>query len=102
MDKEIIRAMAKAERMMDSGEIPFVWAPSSQGIMERLACTKEIMKEFELESGQNVNSMIRSAIIDYNLTQLAKRIEEITDNIGIEEGFDFRKLMNEDNNDNSD
>lgn len=96
MDREIIRAMARSERMMDSGEIPFVWAPSSKGIMERLACTKEIMVEFDLECGQRVNSIIREAIIDYNITRLAERLEEIKDNLGIDDKFDFRNMMGDD------
>ena len=101
MDREILRAMARSERMMDSGEIPFVWAPSSAGIMERLACTKDIMKEFGLETGQRVNSILREAIISYNLEQLAIRLEEIADNVGIEDDFDFRKLMDDEDDNNS-
>lgn len=101
MDREILRAMARSERMMDHGDIPFVWAPSSAGIMERLACTKSIMEEFGLESGQRVNSILREAIIDFNLNELSKRLEEIADNIGLEEDFDFRKLMDDEDDNNS-
>lgn len=101
MDREIIRAMAKAERMMDKGEIPFVWAPSAKGIMERLACTQAIMEEFDLENEQTVNSIIREAIITYNLDQLRLRIEEITDNIGLDSEFDFRKQLGEDEDDDN-
>lgn len=101
MDREIIRAMAKAERMMDRGEIPFVWAPNATGMLERLACTQAIMEEFGLENEQSVNSIIREAIITYNLDQLRQRIEEITDNIGLDSDFDFRKQLNEDEDDNS-
>jgi hypothetical protein len=101
MDKDLIRAMAKAERMMDKGEIPFVWAPSARGIMERLACTNAIMEEFGLENAQTVNSMIREAILNYNLEQLRQRIEEITDNLGLDSEFDFRKQLDEDEDDNS-
>jgi hypothetical protein len=101
MDREIIRAMAKAERMMDSGELPYVWAPSAKGIMERLACTSEIMVEFDLVSGQRVNSMIREAIIDFNIKQMLDRLGDIADNIGLDPNFDFRKMMEDNDDDNT-
>jgi hypothetical protein len=97
MNREIIRAMARAERMMDSGEIPFVWAPSAKGIMERLACTSEIMVEFDLVSGQRVNSMIREAIIDFNINNMLDRLSDI----GLDPNFDFRKMMEDNDDDNT-
>lgn len=99
MNRQIIRAMAKAERMMDKGEIPFVWAPTSTGLMERLACTDEIMKEFELENGQRVNVFIREAIIEFNLNSITNRIADTLDNLGLDPNFDFRNMLKDDDND---
>ena len=50
-----IRALAKQERDMDSGALPFVL---SQG--ERLAVIPEVMKHLGLESGQVRSGQVRS------------------------------------------
>lgn len=99
MDKNIIRAMAKAERMMDSGELSFVWAPSASGINERLAITKHVMEEFDLVSGQNVNSIIRDAIISYNLKRLQDDLTDILDRATLDSNFDFRDLIGDNDED---
>ena len=93
MDKYIIRAMAKAERMMDSGEIPFVWATGPSGTPERLAISESIMEEFDLVSGQSINTMIRDAILDYNLKKLREDVENIIDKLTLDEKFDFRTML---------
>lgn len=96
MDKNIIRAMAKAERMMDSGEIPYVWAPGPAGRPERLAVSKAIMEEFGLETEQTVNSIIRDAILEYNLKRLQRDLEEILDRATLDKDFDFRTMLGDD------
>lgn len=101
MDKNIIRAMAKAERLMDSGEIPYVWAPGPSGSLERLAISKAIMEEFDLVAGQSVNSIIRDAILDYNLRKLRQELEDIIDKVSLDEDFDFRTMLG-DKDDNGD
>jgi len=101
MDKNIIRAMAKAERMMDSGEIPYVWAPGPSGSLERLAISKAIMEEYDLVEGQSVNSIIRDAILDYNLRKLRQELEDIIDKVSLDKDFDFRTLLG-DKDDNGD
>lgn len=101
MDKNIIRAMAKAERLMDSGEIPYVWAPGPSGSSERLAISKAIMEEFDLVAGQSVNSIIRDAILDYNLRKLRQELEDIIDRVSLDKDFDFRTMLG-DKDDNGD
>jgi len=101
MDKNIIRAMAKAERMMDSGEIPYVWAPGPSGSLERLAISKAIMEEYDLVEGQSVNSSIRDAILDYKLRKIRQELEDIIDKVSLDKDFDFRTLLG-DKDDNGD
>jgi hypothetical protein len=101
LDKEILRAMAKAERMMDSGEIPWVWAPGPEGTPERLAVSEEVMKELDLETGQNVNSMIRDAIMIINLEKLGERLQKLAQKMEdsqLNENFDFRTMMGDNRN----
>lgn len=105
MDKNLIRIMAEAERMMDEGLIPFVLAPSPSGLLERLAMTNELMKEFGLVQGQTINSMIRDAILEENLRRISKKIAEYEEKIynsltgindeNLDPNFDFRVLMND-------
>ena len=100
LDKDIIRAMAKAERMMDSGEIPWVWAPEPEGIPERLAVSDEVMKDLGLETGQNVNSMVRDAIMIINLEKLGEKLQKLAQKMEdsqLNENFDFRGMMGDDN-----
>jgi len=57
-----IKMLAKAERQMDAGEVPFVvWAGS------RMVVQQIIMDEFGLESGQTVSHEIAGAILSANL-----------------------------------
>lgn len=96
LDKKFIRAMAEAERMMDSGELPFVWAPSSEGTLERLASSKEVMEDLNLVSGQTVNSIIRNAILTANLENLGRKLDKIAQDIEdkqLDSDFDFRSMM---------
>ncbi len=100
LDKEILRAMAKAERMMDSGEIAWVWAPGPEGIPERLAVSDEVMKDLGLETGQNVNSMVRDAIMVINLEMLGEKLQKLAQKMEdsqLNENFDFRGMMGDDN-----
>ena len=94
-DKERIRIMAEAERMMDSGEIPYVIAPSNKGL-ERMAVASEIMDELGLTNGQTVNSCIIEAIFKLSLEKIVKRLDETADEVEnqlLDPNFDFRKML---------
>ena len=96
LQKDILRAMAEAERLMDKGEIPFVLAPSPNGGYERFAVSEEIMKELDLEQGQHINTMIMDGIIYMQLESLKRTIEQAAQSIEdsfLDEDFDFRKEM---------
>mgnify|MGYP006274929543 CR=1 FL=1 len=102
LNKRLIKAMVEAERLMDEGKIPFVMAPSPNGIMERLALNDALMEEFGLEQGQTINSMIRDAIIDSNIQFLAAKLDKLAQKLEddlLDEDFDFRDYMNEGDND---
>ena len=96
LDKEFIRAMAEAERMMDEGKIPWVWAPGPQGITERMAVSDEVMEDLNLVTGQNVNTMIRDAILIANLENLGKKLGKIAQEMEdkeLKDDFDFRSML---------
>lgn len=96
LDKEFIRAMAEAERMMDEGKLPWVWAPGPQGISERMAVSEEVMEDLNLVTGQNVNTMIRDAILISNLENLGKKLDKMAQKIEdkkLDPEFDFRSMM---------
>lgn len=102
LDKEILRLMAEAERMMDEGKIPFVMAPGPKGIHERLAVSEAIMEDFGLTQGQNVNTILRDAILEANLKRLADKLVDAAQDLEdafidevMEDEFDFRDYMNE-------
>jgi antitoxin component of MazEF toxin-antitoxin module len=100
LDKKLIRAMAEAERLMDKGEIPWVWAPGPEGIPERLAVSEEVMEDLELEIGQSVNSMVRDAILIINLEKLGEKLERLAQKVEdkqLSDNFDFRTMLGDDN-----
>lgn len=96
MNIKQISAMARAERLMDAGEIPWVWAPGVHGHMERLSVSPEIMDILDLEQGQSVNSFIVNAIAELSIKIIKEKIhqsiQEIEDQY-LTEDFDFRKEM---------
>jgi len=103
IDNRIIQAMAKAERMMDEGKLPWVLAPSPAGIHERMPVPEAVMKEFELEVGQKINSMIRDAITEFMLGDILKSLKATIEKAineedpeveqQLSEGFDFRDMI---------
>ena len=96
MDIENIRMLAAAERLMDAGEIPWVWALGPQGQMERMSVTPEVMEILELEQGQSVNSFIVNAIAELSLEILKEKIERAKQDMidqQLDPGFDFRKEL---------
>jgi len=96
MNVERIRLLAKAERLMDAGEIPWVWSYGLDGHPERLSVTPEIMEILELEQGQTVNSFIVNAIAELSLKLLKEKIEQVQQEMEeaqLTEDFDFRKEM---------
>lgn len=98
LPKHMIKLLAEAERKMDDGEIPFVWAPGPNGILERLALTSEIMEEFELRQGQTINTIIRNAILEENVRIVIAKIEKSAqdlEDLMLDPDFDFRKLDND-------
>ena len=96
LSKDMLRAMAEAERMMDSGELPFVMAPSPNGGYERFAVHSDIMEDLELKQGQHINTMIMDGIIELQLQRLAKKVEEVAQKVEdsfLDPDYDFRKDM---------
>ena len=96
LDKKLLKALAQAERMMDAGEIPWVWAPSLNNGYERLSVAPGIMEAFELEQGQTVNSFIVNAIAELSLKILKLKIEEVKQEMEDEQltdDFDYRSMM---------
>lgn len=76
---EQIKALAKIEREMDNGNIPHV---VNKGM--RWATNPDVMKHFDLVSGQNVCGTVIQAILDFNLTRLQKNIAEQTTQDAVE------------------
>jgi hypothetical protein len=108
--KEIIRAMADAERRMDAGELPFVMAPGPTGIFERFPLEQDRMDDYGLKQGQRINTIIRDAILDESdkilkdrLNAMLKSIADVEETLQegmMEDDFDFRNMMGEDGEDN--
>lgn len=99
IDKEHIRILAEAERLMDEGKVPWVWAPDSYNSRSRLAVAPNVMEELGLKQGQTVNNMIIDAIAELSLQTLTKKIEEIRQKVEddqLDSNFDFRGMLNED------
>ena len=102
VDKNTLRKLAEAERMMDAGLIPFVWAKNADGRMERLSVAAPIMEDLGLFQGQTVNSILVDAIAAESIKLLTERLDQITQDIYDEmltDDFDFRKEMGNDSND---
>ena len=59
---EEIRMLAKVERQMDAGEVPFVVCGG-----HRMTVQQVVMEELGLESGQTVSHEIAGAILNANL-----------------------------------
>ena len=105
LNKNQIKQMVIAERLMDEGLLPFVYARGPSGFMERLPVSEEVMEEFGLVSGQKINSMIHDAILAAQVKLVEKtnraigeRLDEITEALEdalLDDNFDFRKLMND-------
>lgn len=96
MNLDRIRLLAKAERMMDAGEIPWVWSYGPDGQPERLSVAPEVMEVLELEQGQTVNAFILNAIAELSLEMIRRKIEEMKQELvdsQLTEDFDFRKEM---------
>ncbi len=64
-----VRDLAKCERMMDSGEYPFVNGPSG-----RLMVSSEVMDELGLVTGQTISFDIMGAILEAHLASIQARI----------------------------
>ena len=98
LNREILRIMAQAERMMDEGLTPFVLAPSPNGGYERFAVSKEIMEDLELKQGQHINTMIMDGIIELQLEHLKDKVLRAAQDIedaSLDPNFDFRKEIKE-------
>lgn len=100
MNKRRIRILAEAERLMDQGKVPWVWAPSHNGSYERMAIAPEVMTELGLEQGQTINQIILDAIAVMSMEILREKLDEIiqkAEDNQLDPDFDFRSMMNEDN-----
>jgi hypothetical protein len=96
MNIQQIRMIAQAERLMDAGEIPWVWSVGPYGQKERLSVAPDVMETLGLEQGQSVNSIIVNAIAELSIQILKDRIDETIQKIEDEQltdDFDFRKEM---------
>ena len=96
MNVDRIRLLAKAERMMDAGETPWVWSFGLDGQYERVAVAPEVMETLDLEQGQTINSIILNAIAELSFEMLKRKIEEVKQDLEdsqLTEDFDFRKEM---------
>ena len=99
LNKQYIRSLAEAERLMDEGKVPWVWAPSLNGIYERLAVAPNIMEDLQLKTGQTINNLIMDAIAVMSLEILSAKLEDMRQQLEDEQmnpDFDFRSMMNED------
>lgn len=99
VDKRRIRVIAESERLMDQGNVPWVWALNKYHMYDRLPVTQQIMEELGLEHGQTINSFILDAITDLSKEILAIKLQELAQTLEdaqLEEDFDFRSMMNED------
>lgn len=67
---EQLRLLAKAERDMDDGSLPFVW---NRG--QRFAVASEAMAHFDLRSGQTVSDVLVVAILQWTIAQLESEPE---------------------------
>jgi hypothetical protein len=95
-----IRALAEAERLMDDGKIPFVWAKNAYGELERLSVNPQIMKEFNLRQGQSVNSIIVDAISIRSMEIIHEKLEQVTQELEdslLDPDFDYRIMIDDDN-----
>ena len=98
MNIEQLRLLAKAERMMDAGEIPWVWAPGLDGNYERLSVAPEVMEMLELEQSQTINSFLVNGIAKLSLQLLKDRVEQAKQDFEdsqLTDDFDFRKEMDQ-------
>lgn len=99
INKQRIRILAEAERLMDQGKVPWVWSPSQNGTYERMAVTPEIMTELGLEQGQTINQIILEAIAEISMVILRRKLDEILQKVEddmMDPNFDFRSMMNDD------
>ena len=99
VDKRRIRVIAESERLMDQGKVPWVWAPNEYHTYDRLPVTQQIMEELGLEHGQTINFFILDAITELSREILAIKLQELAQTLEdaqLEEDFDFRSMMNED------
>ena len=96
MTDEELKMLALAERMMDNGEIPFVWSVTPYGDCARLAVNPIIMERLGLEQGQRVNGIIVQAIAEQSLDlineEIARRKEQNIED-QLTDDFDFRKEL---------
>jgi hypothetical protein len=60
--KDQIKDLAEVDRMMDSGDMPFVWLDG-----ERVACSRECMTELGMAPGQTISRLIFHEILKWNI-----------------------------------
>ena len=96
MNKNTIRLLAEAERLIDEGLIPYVWALGLNGNYDRLPVNQDVMDDLGLVTGQKVNSIIVEAIYRASQDHL-KKLLDITIQKQEEElldpNFDYRSMM---------
>lgn len=97
---DMIKALAEADRLMDAGKIPFVYAKSPNGQMDRLAVAPEIMETLGLEQGQSVGTIVQDAILEASINLIKRKIDEVVQakmDEQLEENFDYRSMMSDSN-----
>lgn len=71
LNAEEIKMLAKTERDMDAGVLPFVMLNGHRVRMDDAG-----MKHFGLEQGQTINQMIFVSILEFNLAECERKIAE--------------------------
>ena len=100
LNKNMLKAIAESERLMDEGILPWVWYKNSHDRNERLAVAPQIMTELGLKHGQTINWILFDAIADMSLKILGDKLTDIKQNLEdqqLNDDFDFRTMLGEDN-----
>ena len=102
MEKHELRILALTERLMDEGKLNWVLAPSifRQGSYDRLPVSDDIMEDLGLVKGQKINSILFDSIAELSMQRLRTLVEDSKqkeEDSALDENFDFRDMMGNNN-----